>query len=498
MPRKPRKVIKSRKKPHAASTFAKAAVDKKALRGKSSSAFKLRKDKPEERVMVVSRSDMFSLGIWHGLKTEDVNKYINIISKKHRFIPRSEAENNPSWQQIIPYLIFENSGKYFVMQRRGDHSDKRLANKFSIGIGGHINLKDVKGSKDSKGVKGVSIMHWASREFEEEVDYAGKYKANFLGLINDDSNDVGLVHVGLIIRILGDSNNISIRDEHKLGNLESLASVGSHYRHMETWSQIVYDFLKGQMGQKAQRVQKGQKVQKKANKQSLRSLSKTAGLNIVGILPDWVIAEYVAKNEISISPLAKNWRESIDQVSIDFHLGNKLKLFRAGTYRFVDTKKGLPDDAMEEVNLQEGDPFILEPGAFAIATTREVLKLPNDILGRLEGKSSLARLGILVHSTAARFDPGWNGAPVLELGNLGPKPAILYCGMPICAFTFEKLSSPVRMRYEGSRSDRYSGSKIPLASRIEKHGSSASHSTLREESSGSDSKSSGRGRKKNS
>ena len=374
MPKRPQKIIKSRKK-------------------------------LEEKVMVVSRSDMFSLGGWHGLKTDDVRKYINLISKKHKFILRSEAEDDPRWQQIIPYLIFENSGKYFVMQRRGDHSDRRLANKFSIGIGGHINLKDIKGSKGDKGVKGVNIMDWASREFEEEVDYAGKYKAEFLGLINDDTNDVGLVHVGLIIRILGDSNNISIRDEHKLGKLESLSNVGLHYRHMETWSQIVYDFLKGQMGQKVQRVQK---VQPKPNKQSLRSSSKTAGLNIIGILPDWVIAEYVAKNEISISPLAKNWRESIDQVSIDFHLGNKLKLFRAGTYRFVDTKKGLPDDAMEEVNLQEGDPFILEPGAFAIATTREVLKLPNDILGRLEGKSSLARLGILVHSTAARFDPGWN------------------------------------------------------------------------------------------
>jgi len=464
MPKRPQKIIKSRKK-------------------------------LEEKVMVVSRSDMFSLGGWHGLKTDDVRKYINLISTKHKFILRSEAEDDPRWQQIIPYLIFENSGKYFVMQRRGDHSDRRLANKFSIGIGGHINLKDIKGSKGDKGVKGVNIMDWASREFEEEVDYAGKYKAEFLGLINDDTNDVGLVHVGLIIRILGDSNNISIRDEHKLGKLESLSNVGLHYRHMETWSQIVYDFLKGQMGQKVQRVQK---VQPKPNKQSLRSSSKTAGLNIIGILPDWVIAEYVAKNEISISPLDKKWRENIDQVSIDFHLGNKLKLFRAGTYRFVDTKKGLPDDAMEEVNLQEGDPFILEPGAFAIATTREVLKLPNDILGRLEGKSSLARLGILVHSTAARFDPGWNGAPVLELGNLGPKPAILYCGMPICAFTFEKLSSPVRMRYEGSRSDRYSGSRIPLASRIEKHNPSTSHSTLREESSGSDSKSSRRGRKENS
>jgi len=414
MPRKPGKVIKSRKK-------------------------------SEEQVMVVSREDMFSLGGWHGLKTDDLKKHINLISRKHKFLARSRAEEDSSWQQIIPYLIFEAGGKYFVMQRRGDHTDRRLANKISIGIGGHINKNDMKSK---------SIMDWANREFEEEVEYTGKYKVEFLGLINDDSNDVGLVHVGLVIKILGDSNNIAIRDEHKFGELKKLSSLAVEYKNMETWSQIVYDFLR-------------QKSSKKVKSKATQSNN-----NIVGILPDWVIAHYVVKNKIQISPLPKKWRENIDQVSIDFHLGNSLKLFRSGAYRFIDTRRGLPDDAMEEVRLMDGDPFILEPGAFAIASTKEVLKLPSDILGRLEGKSSLARLGILVHSTAARFDPGWNGAPVLELGNLGPKPAILYCGMPICAFTFEKLASPVRMKYEGSRSDRYSGSDSPLISKIEKHGSS--------------------------
>ncbi|OGD83372.1 dCTP deaminase [Candidatus Curtissbacteria bacterium RBG_13_40_7] len=188
-----------------------------------------------------------------------------------------------------------------------------------------------------------------------------------------------------------------------------------------------------------------------------------------GVLPDWAIQKYIAEGVIKITNLDGSWKSKIDQVSIDFHLGNNLKLFRAGAYRFIDTRRGLPEDAMEEINLKDGDPFILEPGAFAITSTKEILKLPKDILGRLEGKSSLARLGILVHSTAARFDPGWNGAPVLELGNLGPKPAILYCGMPICAFTFEKLAAPVAMSYEGSRSDRYSGSAKPVASKIEKH-----------------------------
>lgn len=190
--------------------------------------------------------------------------------------------------------------------------------------------------------------------------------------------------------------------------------------------------------------------------------------NVSGILPDWIIIKYLESGQIKIDPLQKDWRKNVDQVSIDFHLGGNLKLFRGGTYRFVDTRKGLPENAMEEVNLLDGDPFILEPGAFAIASTKEALRLPDDIVGRLEGKSSLARLGILVHSTAARFDPGWNGAPVLELGNLGPKPAILYCGMPICAFTFEKIASSVSMPYEGSRSDRYSGSRGAVVSAIHK------------------------------
>lgn len=416
-----------------------------------------------EKVLVVARNEIFNGATWHGISNDNLPKRLKIISTKHKFLPRGEVEQDPRWQQIIPYIVFENNGRIFLMRRRGNHTDKRLANMYSIGVGGHINKSDIKESK-SKGVRDNLIMDWARREFEEEVNYRGKYTSEFLGFINDDSNDVGLVHLGLAIRMIGDSGKISIGDEHKSGQLVSLGEVGKHYKHMETWSRIVYDFLKEKKGKRGQMSPSKSKAFPRIK---LRTSQKSD--NISGILPDWLIEKYILAGLIKISPLSKNWKGDIDQVSVDFHLGSKLKLFRAGAYRFVDTKRGLPDDAMEEVNLASGDPFILEPGAFAIASTMEVLKLPADVLGRLEGKSSLARLGILVHSTAARFDPGWNGAPVLELGNLGPKPAILYCGMPICAFTFEKLAAPVRMKYEGSRSDRYSGSRLPVASKIEKY-----------------------------
>ncbi|MBI3341847.1 dCTP deaminase [Candidatus Curtissbacteria bacterium] len=401
---------------------------------------KLTPEKAAEKVMVVAREDIFSGGAWHGVKSENIEKYVRIINKKHKFMARGDVEDDTSWQQIIPYMFYEFGGKYFLMQRNAGHTDKRLASNFSLGIGGHINRRDIKSG---------NIASWAKREFEEEADYKGRMKTTFVGLLNDDTNDVGRVHLGLVIKIEGASDQINVRDEHQSGTMVSFEQLGRSYKQMETWSQIIYDYLNTA----------GPTVMKNTTKHQNVS-------NVTGILPDWVIAQYIEEGLIKIDPLVSSWKDNIDQVSMDFHLGRNLKLFKSGGYRFVDTRKGLPVDAMEEIKLNSGDPFILEPGAFAIASTEEVLKLPKDILGRLEGKSSLARLGILVHSTAARFDPGWNGAPVLELGNLGPKPAILYCGMPICAFTFEKLSAPVKMGYEGSRSDRYSGSRDAVVSKI--------------------------------
>jgi len=108
----------------------------------------------------------------------------------------------------------------------------------------------------------------------------------------------------------------------------------------------------------------------------------------------------------------------------------------------------------------------MRPGEFCLATTIENLEITDDLVGRLEGRSSLGRLGIIVHSTAARFDPGWSGNPVMELGNIGVMPVALYPGMRICSFTFEQVSSPVDNPYGKKKGAKYTKQTSPVASKL--------------------------------
>ncbi|TSC88273.1 MAG: Uncharacterized protein G01um10147_178 [Microgenomates group bacterium Gr01-1014_7] len=192
--------------------------------------------------------------------------------------------------------------------------------------------------------------------------------------------------------------------------------------------------------------------------------------NIVGTLPDWVIKQYIKKGVIKINPLPKDWEDSVDEVTIDFHLGNKLRVFTGDGWDIIDTKhttKQEVESMMKLVELKPGQPFVLSDKDFVIATTKEKLTLPDDIVGHLHGKSSLARLGIAVHSTAARFDPGWDGHPVLEFGTfLKGKRVVIYEGSPICAFSFEKLGAAVERSYKKSPNNRYGGSDLPQVSNL--------------------------------
>ena len=188
-------------------------------------------------------------------------------------------------------------------------------------------------------------------------------------------------------------------------------------------------------------------------------------LELTGTLPDWAIKEHIKQGIIKIDPLPDNWEDLVDEVTIDFHLGNVLKVFNRGGLDTIDTKYTSREEIegmMQTVYLKPGQPFILTENEFVIAATKERLTLPENMIGQLNGKSSLARIGVVVHSTAARFDPGWDGCPVLEFGTfLRAKKIVIYEGSPICAFSFEKMASAVERSYMSRETSRYGGSILP-------------------------------------
>lgn len=184
------------------------------------------------------------------------------------------------------------------------------------------------------------------------------------------------------------------------------------------------------------------------------------------ILSDHDIKIALSKGRIGITP-KPDIQTQLGSCSLDLRLGKSFRVFNHSRVALIDTNN--PTNAetmMSEITLTDDEPFILQPGDFVLATTMETLKLPNDLLGRLEGRSSLGRLGIVVHSTASVFDPGWEGVIVMELGNLGRMPVALYPGMRICALTFEQLTTPADIPYNKKKGAKYVNQDSPVASRI--------------------------------
>lgn len=188
----------------------------------------------DEHILVVQRDLLFPDGAWQGLKNINFDTYIEIINAKKEFLPRSSMEQDPRYKQIIPYLIFTHNNNYFLMQRRAETSEQRLKNKYTLGIGGHIRQEDMQNS---------SIFDWATREFHEEVNYSGNLSITGLGILNDDSNEVGKVHIGFVLLLQGDSANISVKSELKSGALLSFQECAAYMPSMESWSQMVMDQL---------------------------------------------------------------------------------------------------------------------------------------------------------------------------------------------------------------------------------------------------------------
>lgn len=184
------------------------------------------------------------------------------------------------------------------------------------------------------------------------------------------------------------------------------------------------------------------------------------------ILSDRDIKKAIKDGRIKITP-KPDYKVQLDACMIDLHLGNHFRVFKHSSYPYIDLKGPVDTEKlMKEIVIAKNDPFIMQPGDFALVTTVETLQISDDLVARVEGRSSLGRLGIIVHGTASVFHPGWNGKPTLELGNLGVMPVALYPGMRICAFTFEELSSPAEIPYNKKKSNKYAGAKTAHASKL--------------------------------
>jgi predicted NUDIX family phosphoesterase len=191
-----------------------------------------------EEVLVVPRAEIFPDGAWHGFIDEDPERYLSIIADRRQFRSRGEVEEDPDYQQIIPYLVFRHLDRYFLTRRLKQSTEKRLRHLYSLGVGGHINRVDIAGADADPVQAGLR------REFEEEVIYAGAWSHRLIGLINDDSNDVSRVHLALVFEVSGEEPGISIRETGKLeGELLQLEEMKIYYLDMESWSQLIYDHL---------------------------------------------------------------------------------------------------------------------------------------------------------------------------------------------------------------------------------------------------------------
>jgi len=185
-----------------------------------------------ENVLTVKRELISDLIPQKGITTENCDKLVDIILSDHEFLPRPDAENDPSHKQIIPYVVICRNDEVYVTRRLNKGGEKRLHGLLSIGVGGHIN-------PEADGDGNDVLQRGMKREINEEVDIENIVKMTPSGIINDDTNEVGSVHLGLFytLEVIG---NVSIRETEKLEGFWVLRSeLKDLYDQMETWSQFV-------------------------------------------------------------------------------------------------------------------------------------------------------------------------------------------------------------------------------------------------------------------
>src|SRR4051812_31769466 len=180
------------------------------------------------------------------------------------------------------------------------------------------------------------------------------------------------------------------------------------------------------------------------------------------ILSDRTIREELEAGRIVIDPIDPG---DIQPSSVDLHLDRYFRVFRNHTQRVIDVKEN-QEDLTPLVEIKEDDVFVLHPGEFVLGSTAERVQLPDDLVARLEGKSSLGRLGLLIHSTAGFVDAGWNGHLTLELSNVANLPITLYPNMKIGQISFLRMTTPADVPYGSAAvGSKYQGQQGPTPSR---------------------------------
>ena len=185
-----------------------------------------------EEVMVVPRSDINDLLSRHpfDLIREGIDGILERFEKDHSFMARPLAEISPQYKQIIPYVIIRSGSSWFLLERTTKQTEARLHNKLSLGIGGHINPDT------------PTIRAGLQKELDEEVQVDARYTLTFIGLINDDSTDVGRVHLGAVYVLEAETPEVTVLETEKMnGSWVGLDELHESRERMETWSQLVYD-----------------------------------------------------------------------------------------------------------------------------------------------------------------------------------------------------------------------------------------------------------------
>lgn len=184
------------------------------------------------------------------------------------------------------------------------------------------------------------------------------------------------------------------------------------------------------------------------------------------ILSDNDILTRLERGDIVISP-APDLETQLQPASLDLRLGYDFQTYNYTRQALIDPADPTSFEQLTSLTqLQDGERFLVHPGEFVLATTLELVEIPNDLLARLEGRSSIGRLGIVIHSTAGYIDPGFKGQITLEVSNLGRIAVALYPRMRICQLAFEEMSSPARAGYGERRGSKYQGQNATTASRL--------------------------------